>query len=323
MFDFKWLQMFAEGGEGGEGSAPAEATPTEGATPEPTGEQSQDAQLDSMMSRIPERAKGAFKEAYKATQKGAEATEAPKPEAVTHVPYADLIKTDEYKAEHKAWADKAFSERFKAKDAEIANLNQRNAKLTEALGRIAPKYGLDPNSENFIDEVSQKLESDDSFIEGYAMDHDMSVEEAKRNLELQNRVQRMEAEQRQREAAERNAQMTRALLANADFTKRQHPEFDLDTEWQNEAFRKEVFDHGMDTTVAYEIIHRKELQERAVAEVSKKTQVAIANSIKSGQNRPIEGGLSKTPAAVVRTTPNFDGMTAKQMAEYAQKNLRR
>ena len=322
MFDFKWLQMFAEGDGGDAGSAPAESAPAE-ATQATGEEESQDAQLDSMMARIPERAKGAFKDAYKQTHKGAEVTEAPKPEPVTHVPYADLIKTDEYKAEHKAWADKAFSERFKAKDAEIANLNQRNAKLADALGKLAPKYGLDPNSETFIDEVSQRLDSDESLYENYAMEHDMSVEEAKRNIELQNRVQRMEAEARQREAEERNAQATRTLLANADFTKRQHPEFDLDTEWQNEDFRREVFNHGMDTTVAYEIVHRNELRQKAIDEVSQRTQVAIANSIKSGQNRPIEGGLSKTPAAIVRTTPNFDGMSAKQMAEYAQKNFRR
>ena len=322
MKDYKWLQMFAEGDDGESVSASAEPASTEEAT-EATGESgSQDAQLDSMMAHIPERAKGAFKEAYKQTRKVEEAPVTPEP-TVTHVPYADLIKSEEYKAEHKAWADKAFSERFRAKDAEIAGLNQRNAQLSEALGKLAPKYGLDPNSENFFDELTQRLDSDDSIYEDYAMKHDMSVEEAKRSIELQNRVQRMEAEQRQAQLREQNAQMARALDFYSRKTKEQYPDFDLDTEWANDEFRKEAYSHGMDTTIAYEIVHRNEIKQREIADATKKSQVAIANSIASGQNRPVESGLSNKPAAVVRTTPNFEGMSSAQMLEYAKKNLTR
>ena len=314
MEDFKWLQMFAEG-EGA--SAGAESTSEGSVASGETG--TQDAQLDSLMSRIPERQKGAFKEAYEQTHKGE--VETPKSEPKVHVPYSELIKSEEYKAEHKAYMDKTISDRFKAKDNEIAGLNQRNAQLTEALGKVAPKYGLDPTSEDFIDQMMQRLDTDESFIEDYAMAHDMSPEEAKKSLELQNRVQRAEAEQIRAQNEARNAQLARVLEMNVNKTKEQYPEFDFDTEWQSEEFRKEVYNHDMDTTAAYEFIHRNEIRKRDIENATKKSQVAIANSIASGQNRPIENGLSKAPAAVVRTTPNFDGMSSAQMLAFAQKNL--
>lgn len=320
MKDYKWLQLFAEG-EGGDTGASVEASPQ---TQAETGEASSpDAQMDEMMSRIPERGRGAFKEAYEQTRKSTPQAEEPATEPVTHVPYADLIKSDEYKAEHKAWADKAFSERFKAKDSEIAGLNESIAKMKDVLGRLAPKYGLDPNSDNFVDEVSQRLASDDSIIEEYAMQHDMSVEEAKRNLDLQNKIQKMEAEERQRQMDEQNRQLTQALLFHADQTRKQFPEFDLDNEWKDERFRKEVFSHGMDTTVAYQIVHMDEILHRVTTQETAKAKAAITQSIASGQNRPMESGLSRQPAAMVRTTPSFDGMSTRQMREYAEKNLKR
>ena len=322
-FDFKWLQMFAEGGEGGEGtgaSISAEAAPSDG-TQAMSGEQSpSDAQMDSVMSRIPERGKKAFKEAYEQTHKKNAPVEQTVPET-THIPYADLIKSEEYKAEHKAWADKAFSERFKAKDNEIAGLKQNNAKMRDALTRLAPKYGLDPNSENYLEQMTEKLANDDSIYEDYAVDHGMSIEEAKRSIELEAKVQRMEAEENQRQADDRNRRLTQALLYHADNTKRQFADFDLDKEWQNPEFRRQCFNNNMDTTIAYQIVHMNEIMHRNTAQVANQTKVAIANSIASGKNRPLESGLSNSSTAEIRTTPNFDGMTTKQMREYAEKNL--
>ena len=321
MEDYKWLQMFAEGESGDGVSASTESAPA--TETQATGETSpSNAQMDSVMSRIPDRAKGAFKEAFEETHKSSQA-EAPKTESVAHIPYADLIKSDEYKAEHKAWADKAFSDRFKAKDNEIAGLNERIAKMSNVLGKIAPKYGLDTNSDSFLDDLTTKVDSDDSFLEEYAMQHDMSVEEAKRNLELQSKVQRMEAEERQRQADEQNRRLTQTLLFNADNTRKQFPDFDLDKEWQNEEFRRQCFNNNMNTTVAYKIVHMDEIMHRGVSQAAEKSKVAIANSIASGQNRPLESGLSNAPSGIVRTTPNFDGMSARQMREFAEKNLRR
>ena len=319
MKKYKWLQLFAEGEAEG-ASASADVAPTETTA---TGEaDSSNAQMDSLMSRIPERGKKAFKEAYEQTHP----TNAPVEETKTepsHVPYADLIKSEEYKAEHKAWADKAFSERFKAKDNEIQGLRQNNAKMGEVLSRLAMMYELDPTKENYIDALSEKISADDHFYEQYGIDHDMNRAEAKRFLEQEQRIKKAEAAERQRQADEQNRQMTQALLFHADQTRKQFPEFDLDKEWANEEFRRQCFNNGMDTTVAYQIIHMDEILHRNTAQAANQTKVAIANSIASGQNRPMESGLSNSPAAQIRTTPNFDGMNARQMREYAEKNLRR
>ena len=102
MKKFKWLQLFAEGGEGGgEGSAGAEGTGAEmgGAS-----------EMDAELARIPKRAQGAYKKALERSKanrvqspengpsESSEGTEKPQ-----HIPYSDLIKSDDYKEEHKAY----------------------------------------------------------------------------------------------------------------------------------------------------------------------------------------------------------------------------
>lgn len=316
MKNIEWLQMFAEG-EGGDTSASTEPT-TEVTQEAPSGEMDSSAQVDSIMARLPERAKGAFKEAYKETHKPAPVVaEEPQPEpAPAHVPYSDLIKSDEYKAEHKAYMDKTISERFKGTEAKMS-------KMQKALNIVAQKYGLDTSAEDFLDNISQKVESDNSYLEDYAMQHDMSVEEARRNIELEQKVKTLEAQEQARQQEARNAEAMKQLMANADRTKQMFPNFDLDTEMQNEQFRRLLFATGGDTTAAYQALHWNEIIPQKVAIETAKVKQALTNSIATGQKRPMESGMSNSPAAVVNAEPNYEGMSAKQMREFAMKNFRK
>jgi hypothetical protein len=114
----------------------------------------------------------------------------------------------------------------------------------------------------------------------------------------------------------------RILYQNADETKKLFPNFNLDAEMQNEKFRKMLFATGGDTTAAYQALHWKELTAQTVAIESERAKRAITNSIASGQLRPTESGLSNNATGVVKTSPSYKGMSAKEMREYAQSHFR-
>lgn len=308
-----WLQLFAEGEDAGA------SVETPATTEAPTGESP--SQMDNMMSRIPERARGAFKEAYQETHKEVETPPPVEQETPPErVPLAELIKTNaEYKAEYQAGVEKAIANRFKKYDG----IEQKNAQMQQALDIVAQKYGIDPTSSDFVETLTQKISADDSFYENYAMEHDMSVEEAKRNLALERKVRDLEAREQQQRQQEENRQAMQTLYANAEKTKLQFPSFDLDTEMQSEQFRRLVIATGGDTTAAFHAVHWNEIIPQRVAIETEKARQAITQSIASGQTRPSESGLSKVPAAVVNAEPSYNGMSAKQMREFAERTFRK
>ena len=308
------LQLFADGAEGGAdgGDAPGEAIET--------GEE--------IPSDIPDHAKEIFRKAQAKMPKGdtrGKATEQVAEEAKpTHVAYADLIKSDEYKEEHKAYMDKTIGDRLK----KYKGLEERQSKSDELLGLVAQKYGLDSASETFLDDLKSKVESDDSIYESYAMEHNVSTDEAKRMVDLERKVAQAEmqrkADEMQRAEAEKQAEEKARydrLFANAERTKAQYPNFNLEVELQNPAFARMCAVTNEDTTAAYIACHHDEILKSTAQYASQQAQIQTANAIKSGQNRPRESGLSNGAPAIVEQ--DFSKMNLQQLRQYAEEQRRK
>lgn len=313
------LQFFADGGGAGAGAGTGGESGTGGTTEGATA----GAIEDSMEMRIPERAKDAWKKAVEKTNPkpqqtaGAQQTiptkEEPKPE---HIPYEALIKGDEYKDEHKAYMEKTINDRVKG-------LNQKLLKMQGALGKVGLRYGLDSNSESYIDDVIAKVDEDNEFYEAYAMEHDIPVSEAKKSIEMEQKVRFLEKQAEMQAAQEQDRQIIETLKTNAAKTKLRYPSFDLETEMANETFRRMCAVTGGDTTAAYVAIHHGEIIPAMVTAETQKAKVAMTNSIASGQARPLEGGLMQKTESNVPPQPSFKGMTAAEMKEYAYQHMRR
>lgn len=307
------LQLFADGADGG---APESS---EGSTD--SGE--------DVPAFIPERAKETYRKAMAKTKPTGdtrgESTEAIKPqeEVKEHVAYADLIKSDEYKDEHKAYMDKTIGDRLK----KYKGLEEKQSNYDEILGIIGGKYGLDVSSESFMDDLRAKVEADDSYYENYAMEHDISTDEARRVVALERKVMQAEAKQRADEQQALEAEQERAnrerfnrLLSNAEATKARFPEFNFEAEMQNERFRNLCAVNNEDTTAAYMAVHWNEIIPGAMQMASQRAQIQTANAIAAGKNRPIESGLSSTASAVVEQ--DFSKMNLKELREYAESQRR-
>lgn len=306
------LQLFGEGGDGGDGG---EANPNGENVSVNSGE-------DLVPASIPEKAKKYYQKAMsktapkQASEPQAQTTTEPQT-AEQKLSYADLIKSDEYKDEHKAYMDKTIGDRLK----KYKGMEDNYSKALSTLEIVANKYGVNPDDENFLETLNQKIEADDSYYENYAMEHDISAEEARRIVTMERKVAQIEAEKQEQAKQEQMRQQLITLHQNAEKTKAQFPEFDLETEMQDEKFRRLCAVNNGDTTTAYMACHWKELTTSMVQMKAKEIQTQTAQAVATNKARPIENGLSSQAPAVSK--PDFRGMTLADLRAYADEQRRK
>ena len=317
------LQLFGEGGDGGDGGSAVSA-----------GDNGIDTSGEKIPASIPEKAKKYYQKAMEKTSANS-AVSTPlasdkvqptnEPKATTEkIPYADLIKSDDYKEEHKAYMDKTIGDRLK----KYKGIEEISGKQKAILDIVASKYGVNPDDENFLEVLQQKIDTDDSYVENYAMEHDISNEEARRILTMERKVARMDAEKAAIEAEkaeiakqEQMRQQIMLLRQNAEKTKSQFPQFDLDTEMQDERFRKLCAVNNGDTTAAYMACHWNEILPATVQMASRQIQAQTAQAVASNKARPIENGLSSSAPSVVEQ--DFSKMNLKELRRFADEQRRK
>ena len=301
------LQLFGEGGTGGDGGSA-----------DGTGEGVVDNSGDKTLASIPEKAKKYYQKAMEKTPKSAEKVQTTtEPKTTEKKSYADIIKSDEYKDEHKAYMDKTIGDRLKKYKGIEENLGKHKA----LLDIVANKYGVNPDDENYLDTLTQKIEADDSYYENYAMEQDISAEEARKIVTMERKVAQIEAQKAAEQKQEQMRQQIMLLRQNAERTKSQFPNFDLESEMQNEKFRKLCAVNNGDTTAAYMACHWNEILPATVQMASQRVKEQTAQTVAANKSRPIENGLSSAASSVV--TQNFKGMSLQEIRAYADEQRRK
>ena len=303
------LQLFGEGGDGGDGGSAS-------ATGEGLGTNSG----ENIPAHIPERAKKYYQKAVEKNAK-TQPIEEPQPsnevKTTEKLSYADLIKSDEYKDEHKAYMDKTIGDRLK----KYKGLEDSYGKAKATLDIVANKYGVNPDDENFLEVLNQKIEADDSYYEDYAMEHDISTEEARRIVTMERKVAQIEAQKLEQERKEQMQREFMNVVKNAEKTKAQFPQFDLNAEMQNEKFVRLVKANNGDTTSAYMACHWNEIIPAQVQMATRQVQEQTAKAVASNKARPIENGMSSSAPSVVQNT--FKGMSLQEIRAYADEQRRK
>ena len=314
------LQLFADGGgDGGDGGSASTST-GEAVGSENSGE-------NAILASIPEKARKYYHKAME-RQKGS-TTDNAQEKAVDNgqttndqgttekLSYDELIKSDEYKEEHKAYMDKTIGDRLK----KYKGIEESNAKFKEMLDTVALKYGVSPDDDNFLDVLKEKIDADDSYYEQYAMEHDISAEDARRVVTIERKAARYDAEQEAKAKQEQMQRHVMTLRQNAEKTKAQFPDFDLETEMQNDNFRRLCAVTNGDTSAAYMACHYGEILPATVQRASKQIQMQMAQSVASNKSRPIENGISSQSPSVVHQ--DFRNMSLKELRAYADEQKRK
>lgn len=312
------LQLFADGGgDGGDGGS-ASASVGE-ALGNDSGE-------DKILASIPEKARKNYQKAMEkhsgstteASAKNSDNGQSTNDQGTTDRPsYQDLIKSDEYKEEHEAFMKKTIGDRLK----KYKGIEESLGKHKELLDTVAYKYGVSPDDENFIDVLKEKIDADDSYYENYAMEHDISPEEARRVVTMERKANLYEAQQKELARQEQMRQQIMVLRQNAEKTKAQFPGFDLETEMQDERFRRLCAANNGDTTAAYMACHYNEIIANTVQMASRQIQNQTAQAVASNKARPIENGISSTAPSVVQQ--DFRNMKLQDIRKYAEEQRRK
>lgn len=301
------LQLFAEGGDGGDGGSASG-----------TGEDVVDTSGDKISASIPEKAKKYYQKAMEKTSKPAEKAQTTTESKTTEKKsYADLIKSDEYRDEHQAYMEKTIGDRLK----KYKGLEDNYGKAKATLDIVANKYGVDPDDENFLEVLNQKIEADDSYYEKYAMEHDISAEEARKIVTMERKVAQLESQKAEQAKQEQMRQQIMVLRQNAERTKSQFPNFDLETEMRDERFRRLCAVNNGDTTAAYMACHWNEILPATVQMASQRVKEQTAQAVAANKARPAENGLSSNASSVV--SQDFKGMSLKDLRAYADEQRRK
>ncbi len=230
--------------------------------------------------------------------------------------WESMIK-GKYKKEYDAAIKGAVNKRFKNQQ----DLQKKIDSIDPIVRQLASRYGVIPGADGSIsiDELTQKLNADDSMYEQEAFQRGMSVEDLKQ-------MKALEAENRQLRANnQRSAEQQEwdALMAQGDELKQMYPSFDLTTELDNPDFgrllatmQKSGFPNAVRS--AYEIVHRDEIMSGAMRYAVQQTETKISNSIQSGLKRPTEKGRTQKAASTMGELEPSE-LTRSQIEEYRRR----
>lgn len=227
------------------------------------------------------------------------------PEEKPKMTFAELVKSDEWKDDAQKYMDKAFSKRFKEQES----LKAENARMRDILNIANVRYGLDSESESFLDDLSNSIQNDTKLYEDEALEAGLPVEEYVKVKKAERIL-----ENNKREQADRKRQIfidnhCRNLVSQSDAMKEQFPSFDLETEMSNPQFRKlvdpqELGGIGLSVDNAYRVIHYKDILNATVNNAVNQTAINTANAVKANKERPRENGMNHRASVIVKDDPS-------------------
>ena len=296
--DLKWLglQLFADGGDGGNGG--------EGATA--TGDNTSDAgeavlrELgvpERVLEKRAKRAKGRSNQTQTA-QVSKEPAQMQNPTADTNAPEGSQKDTNSNA--RMSWEDIMADPEYNKKMQETIQARLRSAKgAEESMNKLAPaiellarKYGLDAANLD-ADALAKAISDDDSYYEEKALEMGVPIETAKKIDQNERDAARKQAEQERTIEQQKIQDHIAKLQQQGEAMKQIFPTFDLVTELRNPAFARMTSPNvGISVEDAYYAVHRKEIQTAAMQVTAQRTAEKMANSIRSGQSRPVENGTS-------------------------------
>lgn len=325
------LQYFTEEGgaaaaapeaAGGSGSEQAAVTGTNEAAPFRAGDTLPDgqkvpsarvaAELERQMKRHPELRKvygqaGAQQAAQPAEGQPVQGQPEGQPEQTIQEKW-EAAKKGEFKELYGADVQAAIKDRFKNQ----ADAQQQLDGMQPMLEALMKKAGVDS-----LEELSKVVLDDDSLYEEEAEAAGMTVEGYKQFKALKEEHDRREQEDRENEERAFWQDHFTHLAEQAEALKQTFPDFDLETEMQNEVFRRLTMPgSGVSLEDAYYTIHRKELGTQMLAYGMNRAREQMGQTIQAQRARPAEGAMRSQGQVAADMKLDFSRLTRKERDEY-------
>ena len=314
------LQLFAEGGDGGaagEGAGIASGV-------------SDNDEAVNIPSSIPERARKTYLKAVQKTRSASvndkgesgpqgQSTDDPivTQEAQQKKPsFSELIEDESYKAEREAYMHKAFSKRF----SKYQGIEEENVRAKSLLSQMAERYGVDPSSKTFFDDLEKAhgKDSTESRVRELSEKYDMDPEEARRIADSESKLAESERQKKAEEFAKKELEkraeqerLAKQFQESANKTKEIYPEFDIRECLKDERFMRICAATGGDTTAAYAATYHEKIRSDAAKAAATKAKEQVANAIAANRSRPVENGLGSVAPSVTNT--DYSRMSLKEL----------
>ena len=306
------LQLFAEGGEGGDGA---------------TAENSVDsAQQELLALGVP---KDKIRKAKVKAPSTPIATEVEEKQTQGQVATAENpsegTKTD--KPKRMSWDEIMADEEYNKEMQKTIQSRLRNAKSSEeTLNKVMPtlellarKYGQDPAKIDF-EALNKAVNDDNDYYENRALELGVPIEQAKKIDQQERETARQQAIEQRTLEQQKIENHIRKLEQQGEQMKKVFPNFDLRRELQNPTFaRLTAPSVGLSVEDAYYAVHRAEIDAARNEVVAQKTAQKISASIQAGQRRPMENGMSAQAPSV--TTFDYS-KASKEQREALKRQIR-
>lgn len=226
--------------------------------------------------------------------------------------FEKLIK-GKYKNVYQNRVQSLVKDRLSTKDKQISDMQKKESTGNQIFALIANKYNVQPDD---LDGLLKAVSEDKDLFAEKALAAGVTTEEARNNFFTQQKTnaQEEELETLRREKAAR--ELDTHLRSIAAETMKEFPNFNLEEEFQNPAFRTALDfvaqqrneqnektgrnDEIYDLTTAYKMAHFDELQKDLVKRSSSAAISAAAQSIQSGARRPTENAVKKSGTTTQR-----------------------
>ena len=224
---------------------------------------------------------------------------------------------EEYVKQHKDEASKWFQKQFNARHRDYNQLKEKAAATDSVMDMLATKFGIEDRSD--VASITKALEADDFLYAERAEANNRTIEE-QRNWDAIERENRQFREAQRRQQAQQNMQRQLEEWDRQSNNLRQvFPNFDLDTELQNEEFVN-MLQSGISMDRAFYAIHGEEITTGAMQYTAQAVRQATAEDLATRKNRPRENGLSSQAAAKV--SRDVHKLTKKERAAMAAQSLK-
>ena len=243
-------------------------------------------------------------------------TAEPSPEdlkAKAQAEYDDFIKA--HKDQDKERIQKIINTRF----AETKSLQEKADSYEPIMEMLRAKFGTDD-----ISEIEDKLRYDDETVEERAYENGLTIEQQRKMDTLERELEQYRQTEEERQREEKAREIRANWVQQGEELKLQYPTFDLTYEATNEEtgerFRA-LLERNIDVKTAFEIVHKDEIINNAIARTAQAVQGKIVNDIKSRGQRPAENGGNATAPTVI-SKPDPSKWSKKDREEVSRRVLR-
>lgn len=195
--------------------------------------------------------------------------------------FEKLIKGD-YKEQYDKKIQDTIQKRLKSSKETVDKYNSL-APTLELLGR---KYGVDASD---TEALNRAIEEDDTYYEDEALEKGLTVEQLKSIKKMERENAELKRQMQEEEVRQNADRLYASWMEQSEATKTVYPQFDLEYEMNNPRF-VDLLRNNVDVKTAYEVIHMNEIIPAAMQFTAKVTEQKLTNKIMSGSNRPIENG---------------------------------